>query len=146
MFAKRASSKWSIIEKLKIRAFFLKYTQELAWKVMKDYEEYQGYTDVQGSRDAIRKALQMGIIEDTAWMSTLSHFPNIQKAILFGSRTKGTNKPFSDVDIALVGDAISLNDLLNLKNEIDDLLLPYEFDFCIYKDLKNPELISQSAV
>ena len=24
------------------------YTQELAWKVMKDYEEYQGYTDIQG--------------------------------------------------------------------------------------------------
>ena len=48
------------------------YTQELAWKVMKDYEEYQGYTDVQGSRDAIRKALQMGIIEDAAWMSTIS--------------------------------------------------------------------------
>lgn len=48
------------------------YTQELAWKVMKDYEEYQGYTDVQGSRDAIRKALQMGIIEDTAWMNTIS--------------------------------------------------------------------------
>lgn len=48
------------------------YTQELAWKVMKDYEEYQGYTDVQGSRDAIRKALQMGIVEDSAWMSTIS--------------------------------------------------------------------------
>ncbi len=48
------------------------YTQELAWKVMKDYEEYQGYTNVQGSRDAIRKALQMGIIEDPAWMSTIS--------------------------------------------------------------------------
>ena len=48
------------------------YTQELAWKVMKDYEEYQGYTDVQGSRDAIRKALQMGIIEDAAWMNTIS--------------------------------------------------------------------------
>ena len=48
------------------------YTQELAWKVMKDYEEHQSYTDVQGSRDAIRKALQMGIIEDTAWMSTIS--------------------------------------------------------------------------
>lgn len=48
------------------------YTQELAWKVMKDYEEYQGYTDVQGSRDAIRKALQMGIIEDATWMNTIS--------------------------------------------------------------------------
>lgn len=48
------------------------YTQELAWKVMKDYEEYQGYTDVLGSRDAIRKALQMGIINDTTWMNTIS--------------------------------------------------------------------------
>lgn len=84
-------------------------------------------------------------IKDKEWeqvFAILSHFPNIQKAILFGSRAKGTNKPFSDVDIALVGNAISLNDLLNLKNEIDDLLLPYEFDFCIYKDLKNPDLIS----
>lgn len=84
-------------------------------------------------------------IKDEEWeliFTILSHFPNIQKAILFGSRAKGTNKPFSDVDIALVGKAISINDLLNLKNEIDDLLLPYEFDFCIYKDLKNPELTS----
>lgn len=48
------------------------YTQELAWKVMKDYEEYQGLTDIQGSRDAIRKALQMGIIESQTWMDTIS--------------------------------------------------------------------------
>lgn len=48
------------------------YTHELAWKVMKDYEEYQGYTDIQGSRDAIRKALQMGIIDDAIWMNTIS--------------------------------------------------------------------------
>lgn len=48
------------------------YTQELAWKLMKDYEEYQGYTDVQGSRDAIRKALQMGLVEDVVWMDTIS--------------------------------------------------------------------------
>lgn len=48
------------------------YVQELAWKVMKDYEEYQGHTDIQGSRDAIRKALQIGIIEDSAWMNTIS--------------------------------------------------------------------------
>ena len=40
------------------------YTHELAWKVMKDYAEYQGYTDIRGSRDAIRKALEMGLIDD----------------------------------------------------------------------------------
>ena len=33
------------------------YTHELAWKVMKDYLEYQGYVDIRGSRDAIRKSL-----------------------------------------------------------------------------------------
>jgi nucleotidyltransferase substrate binding protein (TIGR01987 family) len=47
------------------------YTHELAWKVMKDYAEYQGYTDVRGSRDAIRKALEMGLIDDRAWMETI---------------------------------------------------------------------------
>lgn len=48
------------------------YTQELAWKVMKDYEEFQGYTDIQGSHDAIRKALQMGIIDSKMWMETIA--------------------------------------------------------------------------
>lgn len=47
------------------------YTHELAWKVMKDYAEYQGYTDVRGSRDAIRKALEMGLIDDKRWMDTI---------------------------------------------------------------------------
>ena len=47
------------------------YTHELAWKVMKDYAEYQGYTDVRGSRDAIRKALEMNLIDDRRWMETI---------------------------------------------------------------------------
>ncbi len=47
------------------------YTHELAWKVMKDYAEYQGYTDIRGSHDAIRKALQIGLIEDKRWMETI---------------------------------------------------------------------------
>ena len=47
------------------------YTHELAWKVMKDYAECQGYTDVRGSRDAIRKALEMNLIDDRRWMETI---------------------------------------------------------------------------
>ena len=39
---------------------------------MKDYEEFQGYTDIQGSRDAIRKALAMGLVSDGAWMETIA--------------------------------------------------------------------------
>ena len=47
------------------------YTHELAWNVMKDYAEYQGNTDIKGSRDAIRFALQAGLIADKAWMKSI---------------------------------------------------------------------------
>ena len=48
------------------------FTFELAWKVMKDYAEYNGYDDMANSpRNAIRLALQMGVITDTTWMSML---------------------------------------------------------------------------
>ncbi len=39
---------------------------------MKDYAEYQGYTEIRGSRDALRKAFEMGLIEDPEWMDTIS--------------------------------------------------------------------------
>lgn len=47
------------------------YTHELAWKVMKDYAEYQGYSDIRGSRDAIRKALEINLISDRRWMESV---------------------------------------------------------------------------
>src|ERR1022692_2066979 len=48
------------------------YTHELAWNVMKDYAEYQGKTDVKGSRDATREAFKMGLIEDgETWMDMI---------------------------------------------------------------------------
>ncbi len=47
------------------------YTHELAWKVMKDYAEYQGYTDIRGSRDAIRKAFEMSLVADKRWMESI---------------------------------------------------------------------------
>lgn len=47
------------------------YTHEMAWKVMKDYEEYQGYHNIRGSRDAIRQALQIGMITDERWMHSI---------------------------------------------------------------------------
>ena len=50
-----------------IQAF--EYTYELGWNVIKDFYEYQGTTDIQGSRDAIRTAFKMGLIEDgKGWM------------------------------------------------------------------------------
>ena len=47
------------------------YTHELAWKVMKDYAEYQGISGIVGSRDAIRQTLQAGLINDERWMNSI---------------------------------------------------------------------------
>jgi nucleotidyltransferase substrate binding protein (TIGR01987 family) len=48
------------------------YTFELAGNVMKDYSEFQGTSLIGGSRDAIRQALQLGIIANgETWMDML---------------------------------------------------------------------------
>ncbi|MDE6234446.1 MAG: nucleotidyltransferase substrate binding protein [Muribaculaceae bacterium] len=46
------------------------FTHELAWKVMKDYLEYQG-VKVMGSRDAIRNALNHNLISDKVWLKSV---------------------------------------------------------------------------
>lgn len=53
-----------------IKAF--EYTYELAWNTIKDFLEYQGQTDIFGSRDAFRKSFKLGIIDDGQdWMDML---------------------------------------------------------------------------
>lgn len=45
------------------------FTHELAWKVMKDYLEYEGFQNINGSRSATREAFQKNIIkEGEMWM------------------------------------------------------------------------------
>src|SRR6056297_4132849 len=53
-----------------IKAF--EFTYELAWNVIKDYYQYQGITDIHGSRDAFRTAFKQGLIKDgETWMSMI---------------------------------------------------------------------------
>src|SRR6056297_2219147 len=53
-----------------IKAF--EFTYELAWNVIKDYYQYQGVTEIQGSRDAFRTAFKQGLIEDgETWMNMI---------------------------------------------------------------------------
>lgn len=67
----------------------------------------------------------------------------IEQVILYGSRAKGTNKPFSDVDITLLGVGLSRSHLNRLLADIDDSSLPYFFDISILSKITNPDLIEQ---
>ena len=53
-----------------IQAF--EFTHELAWKVLKDYLEEQGYVGIIGSKGASREAFENGLIEDgETWMEMI---------------------------------------------------------------------------
>lgn len=65
----------------------------------------------------------------------------VDEVILYGSRAKGTQKPYSDVDITILGDKLSLGLLQRIEIELDDLLLPYNFDVSIYHSIENNELV-----
>ena len=50
-----------------VKAF--EFTYELAWNTLKDFLEYQGISEIIGSRDAFRKAFSEGVVGDGAvWM------------------------------------------------------------------------------
>ena len=70
----------------------------------------------------------------------LSRFAAVEKAVLFGSRAKAVHKPGSDIDLALVGDALDWRTLGRIGDALDDLLLPYGFSLVIYGKNTDPEL------
>jgi nucleotidyltransferase substrate binding protein (TIGR01987 family) len=48
------------------------FTHELAWKVLKDYLEEQGFVDLIGSKNATREAFKNGlIVEGQVWMDMI---------------------------------------------------------------------------
>jgi len=71
---------------------------------------------------------------------TFARYPEIEKAILYGSRAKGTYKPASDIDLTLVGSSLDITVLQKIETDLDDLLLPYKIDLSIFHQISNKEL------
>lgn len=67
-------------------------------------------------------------------------FPAVDKVLLYGSRAKGTFKPGSDIDLTLIGDGLTLEDLGHIADELDDVLLPYEIDLSIFAQINDVDL------
>lgn len=65
---------------------------------------------------------------------TISQYLQNCKIYIFGSRTKGTARKYSDIDIALDCKDLNENILLKIKNHFEDSTLPYEVDIL---DLNN---------
>lgn len=88
--------------------------------------------------------MKYGLTESTIQeiCTVLASHPQVEKAVLYGSRAKGNYKNGSDIDLTLVGgDDLRLQVLYRIMNEIDDLLLPYTIDLSIFNYISDPEVI-----
>ena len=87
--------------------------------------------------------MKFGLKDETvaAINAVFAHFPDIEEVVLYGSRAKGTFKPGSDIDLTIREHGLSLDDLLRLENQLDDLLLPYKIDLSLFRQIQHAAMI-----
>ena len=73
--------------------------------------------------------------------AVLTRYPQVEKAILYGSRAKGNYKRGSDIDLALIGRDLTLNVIYRILDDFDELFLPYTIDLSIFDDISDPDVI-----
>lgn len=90
-------------------------------------------------------ALRASGLPDTAIEAirqVLAHHPEVEVAILYGSRALGRHRPASDIDLTLIGPAISAAALARIDAELDDLLLPWMIDLSALSAIRHPALLA----
>ena len=74
--------------------------------------------------------------------AVLAAYPQVETALLYGSRAKGTYKNGSDIDLTLIGGNDLTQDVLyKIMDELDDLLLPYTIDLSVFNDIDDADVI-----
>lgn len=74
--------------------------------------------------------------------AVLHRYPQVEQAILYGSRAKGNYKNGSDIDLTLRGGAdLTLNVIYKILNDLDDSFLPYTIDLSIFNNISDPDVI-----
>jgi len=73
--------------------------------------------------------MNFGLTEDAleAIRAVLVRYPEVEEAVVFGSRSLRRDHPPSDVDLALHGEVSPL-DAESIALELNDLPLPFQFD------------------
>ncbi len=121
---------------------FFEMAFELGWKLLKDHQEVEGFV-INSPRNAIKQAFQSQIIQaGHSWINAGGLQPEVEQLVLFGSRTKGTYKSGSDVDLAIKGAAVTYDTVRNLADLLNEQKPhPYFFDVIDYQSIQEPELI-----
>jgi len=79
--------------------------------------------------------------EIMAIQNILASFPEVEEAVIYGSRARGTIRISSDIDLTLKGEHLTYMKLALLDASIDDLLMPYFVDLNLYHSLRDADLL-----
>lgn len=74
-------------------------------------------------------------------VAVFAQYSSIEKAVIYGSRAKGNYRIGSDIDIALYGEQLTYEQLSKVETVLDDLLLPYTMDICIFSHIESQSLL-----
>ena len=78
----------------------------------------------------------------TKIIDSMKEFDEIEGMIIFGSRALGNYKRGSDIDLALIGEDVNEQIVLELSKRLNqELPLPYHFNIIAYGSIKNEALI-----
>ncbi len=84
--------------------------------------------------------LPAGVLETL--QAELPRYPEVQRAILFGSRAMGTHRHNSDIDLCLIAPELPFQSFLQLAATLDERVLPYCLDLILRHHVDNPEFIA----
>lgn len=73
-------------------------------------------------------------------IAVLAQFPEVESAVLFGSRAKGVHRNGSDIDLALTGDHLDWRLPGRINDALDDTLLPYQFSLILLNERTDAEV------
>lgn len=70
----------------------------------------------------------------------LASYPQIEKAVLYGSRAKGNYKAGSDIDLTLFGAALDHQSLMSIASALEESDIPYIVDLSLFEQIETPAL------
>jgi len=95
------------------------------------------------TQTSIATQRRYGLSEATllAMQQVLANHPEVEAAILYGSRALGRHRPGSDIDLTLVGETLTEQSLATIEADLDDLLLPWIVDLSSLSSIRHPALL-----
>ncbi|MBO1362222.1 nucleotidyltransferase domain-containing protein [Prevotella sp. A2931] len=72
----------------------------------------------------------------------LRAIPEIEEAVIYGSRARGDYRNVSDIDLSLRGTRLENKHVVRLKSLLYESRIPYFFDIHIFHQLRNPQFIA----